>query len=88
MTTKLSPRAIRALADAEAAGANGRHGLARTVAGWCDADHATAQYHHFRTVHALVEAGYLQLWNKGKTAHITDGGRMVLERHREQRRTA
>jgi hypothetical protein len=86
--SKLSPRAVRALADAEAAGGAGRHGLARTVAGWCDADHPTAQYHHFATINALVRAGYLQLWAKGKVAHITDGGRMVLERHREQWRAA
>lgn len=75
---------IRALADA--AGAVHHRGLERTRAGW-RSTHPSAgvvDHHSFVTVHRLVDGGYLQLWSKGKVAHITEGGEAALGRWRER----
>lgn len=76
-------RKLSCLADAEYAGAPGRTGLQRTRASWAVPEASGLDHHHFLTVSRLITDGYLQLYDKGRCAHITDGGRCLLERLRE-----
>jgi len=75
----MTPKMVRALADAEEAALY--KGLARTRAGWSSTHPRAniANYHSFMTVNALLKGGYLDLWAKGKVAHITEGGRVALD---------
>lgn len=76
----MTPKMIRALSDAELA-ANHR-GLERTSAGWWST--LAGGRHSFQTVKALVNGGYLQLWSRGRVAHITPGGETALANWREK----
>lgn len=85
MAESMTPRMVRALADAEAAVHD--RGLERTRAGWrCTHPAASLlDYHGSQTIGALVRRGWLDLWNAGLVAHITDAGAAALERCRERR---
>ncbi len=81
----MTPKMVRALSEAELS-FNCR-GLERTAAGWI-ASHprrGVLDYHSFTTVNALVDRGYLQLFDRGKAAHITEAGQIALDRWREER---
>lgn len=78
---KFSEKQIRALSAAESQ--KHKQGLIKTRAGWA-VQEITLDQHDFTTVASLERRGYLQLYNKGKSAHINDRGQEALNEWREE----